>query len=136
MMTDRKKYLSFILIIFLLFNGMCMSSSQTDSVLSCRDNGHTSSVVSISDTTLADQDICTDELTGTGAIYSVRNIMSVRNADERLSLRISLFPVLFSSLIHKDISVFRQLAVTGFYKVIISGAVIISYIHHQDGEKA
>lgn len=128
-----KRYLSALLIIALLFSGMCLNEVSADSffVFSNTTSPSEASIRGwqpLSDTPT----FCTEELVGHQEI--VRNTQRTRRVNESLRTRLAFYPPLVDVLPN----LYAQASTTEvrcLCFVAFSTAIIVYYIHHQDGQK-
>ncbi len=128
-----KRYLSALLIVALLFSGMCLNEFSTNSffVFSNTTSPSEASIRGWQPSTDAPT-FCTTELLGQQEI--TRTNQRTRRVNETLRTRLAFYPPLVEVLPN----LYAQASATEvrcLSFVAFSTAIIVYYIHHQDGKK-
>lgn len=132
--TNLKKWIGMLMVLFSLLTGMCLETFETDLFFSSVRTGKTTCVLTVPEQTLIYQDQCREEQLGvrnvTGSIEQIGRITTKNGMRERI---LSLSP---ENLPEKSIFLFGMQTAEEYCQNTWSGAVIMNYIHAQDGEKA
>lgn len=129
-----KKYISYILLISILFSGVCLEQEVRTDPFSCVDSQDSPAILHNFYNGDSHLDICNEKLVGLRTVVSIitQHGRFVLKAKTRIGILFSLTELLsnYSAYFNKVYSRF-----SGKSRTCIS-AYIIQYIHLQDGEKA
>ena len=130
----QKKSLCFLLMICMLFLGMCVENVQADSFFSYESSAHTASTLLSGDrTTLTAQEYTVENISRDECFTSTSQI--VRRSFNR-STRGTALSLLFMDIL-PQISPFIQMSSDlELADESSCSTVIVNYIHHKDGKKA
>ncbi len=123
-MTLSSRVICILLVVFLSLSGMCSDVIKADSSFGSPVLQHSMDVLQCADQASIVTDTCTNELLGS-QVHKLSSNMVIRShvALSRIEVRPALLEFHYHIIIHLvyEITYFRD--------------VILSYIHHQDGEK-
>lgn len=137
--TLRKKWINCLLAIILLLSGICFDTIQADSSISYTQNADSTETCSLlpEDFTKTQQDICTSEqlktITLRGAASQLNRYSLQNKGKSRLGTGIFLSAL--NILSENSNYYFKDVYIRANRTFLSCEAVIISYIHHQDGTK-
>lgn len=132
-----KRWINCLLAITLFFSGMCFESIKTDSSISYTVNPTKTCSYHLSQDTNNHQDICTNEQLRTSTLRGTvetlnRNSFSNKGKSR---MRTGFFLSTLNVLSENSNFSFNDVYTRLYRTCIPCEAVIISYIHHQDGAK-
>lgn len=128
----QKKSLCFLLVICILFLGMCIDNNQANSFFSCESSVHTASTLLGKRTSLTAQEYTIESISKdeyfTASCQIARRSFNPGNKGTSLSLLfVDILPQNFSlTQISSDIELTDESSCS---------TVIVNYIHHKDGKK-
>lgn len=129
----QKKSLCFLLMICILFLGMCIDNNQADSFFSYESSVHTASTLLGKGTTLTAQEYTIESISKdeyfTGSCQIARRSFSPGNKGTSLSL-------LFVDILPQNSSLTQISSDIELADESSCSTVIVNYIHHKDGKKA
>lgn len=129
----QKKSLCFLLIICILFLGMCIDNNQADSFFSYESSVHTASTLLGKGTTLTAQEYTIESISKDecfiGSCQIARRSFSPGNKGTSLSL-------LFVDILPQNSSLTQISSDIELTDESSCSTVIVNYIHHKDGKKA
>lgn len=130
----QKKSICFLLMICMLFLGMCFENIQTDSSFSCENTTYTVSTISSGErTTLTKQVYYEENLAKEESITDTQQ--AARRIFNRISRGISL-NLAFVDILPQNSPIIYTSSDCELAKESSSNAIIVNYIHHKDGKKA
>lgn len=129
----QKKSLCFLLMICILFLGMCIDNNQADSFFSYESSVHTASTLLGKGTTLTAQEYTIESISKDeyfiGSSQIARRSFSPGNKGTSLSL-------LFVDILPQNSSLTQISSDIELADEFSCSTVIVNYIHHKDGKKA
>ena len=132
MKIKYQKRICFILIICMLFSGMCLEINKTDLLLKYDVKSHTTSKITSVQEKIINSDSCTVEMLG------LRNASGIIHVAKQFSGRweanASLFFVCMDNLSQGMHNFFIAVNIPQFPE-LYPKAVVLNYIHNKDGKK-
>lgn len=133
----RRREISILLIIILLFSSLCFDSSKAKASFACTDFTGNHIAISVTKSVLQEQELCIQEL------FSERMTNGTFRQESRLGNRVNsksgskgrMELSLLESLLGISIFIIEFTAVITNCHTTQSSMAIIDYIHQQDGEK-
>ena len=130
----QKKSICFLLMICMLFLGMCFENIHADSSFSCENTTYTISTIrSAEETTLTKQVYYEETLAKEESIMDPQQ--AVRRIFSRISRGISL-NLAFVDILPQISPIFYTSLDCELAQESSSNTIIVNYIHHKDGKKA
>lgn len=134
MKTKYNQLICFILALFMLLTGMCLENVEADSYLAFYETAQTSAVIGSWDKEILCNESCTIEMLGIrSASYS---FSAARRSNYRMDIRYRA--VIISFCVEKftqNLSNFYMAANAVQFPELYGKAVVLHYIHNQDGKK-
>lgn len=130
----QKKSICFLLMICMLFLGMCFESIQTDSSFSCENTVYTVSTIRSAERTTLTKQVYYEE-----TIAKEESITDPQQAVQRLFNRTSRGIALnsaFVDILPQISPIFYTSLDCELAQESSSNTIIVNYIHHKDGKKA
>jgi len=133
-LLKQKKSIYFLLLVCMLFLGMCVENIQADSFFSYESSAHAASTLLYGErTSLTAQEYPAETISRQECITSFSQV--VRRSFNRSNRGSALILLFVDSL--PQISPFIQTSsVIGFADKSSCSTIIVNYIHHKDGKKA
>lgn len=130
----QKKSICFLLMICMLFLGMCFESIQTDSSFSCENTTYTVSTIRSAERTTLTKQVYYDE-----TLAKEESITDSQQAVRRLFTRTSrgiALNLAFVDILPQISPIFYTSLDCELAQESSSNTIIVNYIHHKDGKKA
>lgn len=133
----QQKWLHYLLVIAMFFSGMCFETVNTNSFSSYAENPKQACSFQLSKNTQTHQDICDSEQLRSSTLRSVieRLNRSFSFNKGKAKVRTGLFLSALNNHSENPYLYFNNSHIRVNYAFTFCKAVIISYIHHQDGAK-
>ena len=129
----RKNCISLLLVITMIFTGMCFNDIKTDSIFSCAYDDSSASIIYSLNDDGSHPTVCTIEMLGSRSTLSA--LKPNRRSQETIGVKLHLCLSLQSN--HLQNPLYTYMAVSGQPSAdAFSLTVIVTYMHNQDGKKA
>ncbi len=131
---NLKKWISILVIISCIVSGMCFANSETDSFFRYAKNSQVTSTIETPDKSIPRQEQCREEYLGIRTVNST--IRATTRTETKSAIRARILLSAVEILPQKFNFLHSVTAEEEALEEHQSSAVIIMYIHQQDGEKA
>lgn len=131
----QKRYISFIIVIFMIF-GMCFEVSKVDSSFEYT-NKESQEISGISKNIISAQDICTDDLLRISEKDNeiIREIVQGIRLRTNQNYRLRFLTLVFENYVQSYAYMTETLLIKLLSGIIFSSIAVVLYIHAKDGEK-
>lgn len=133
MRQKKSRLICCILVFIMTFTGMCMDNKHADSFLENSTLGNqTCAYILAKDSTITSEAVCTQRMLGISEMTFINHVTEYRNV--RAKMRSSLTPVIIKLSSRRFTCLHMAEEDMSFTKPCLK-AIILNYIHKQDGEK-